>query len=387
MINDKQQANNQYANEKVVIIIPTYNEGLVIENTITQVFAAAELIEAFDIHILIFDSASQDNTQEVVNKLQATYPKLYLQKEPQKTGLGSAYLQAMHYALSALGADIVFEFDADLSHQPKYLKPILEQLKTCDAVVGSRYVKGGSIPADWGFHRKLLSVLGNYMARAVLTPKYKDITSGFRATRRAILKKVLPAQFLSNQYAYKLELLWLLHKNKAKITEYPIDFIDREKGDSKLPKNSIVDSLRVIFTLRYLELKRFLKMCIVGSVGLGVQFLVFNLLRQHMSAFNASQIAVGAAIINNYLLNSQFTFKNPLHHKRTFKFRRLVDFVAYSVFMIYAQSSVLQLGIHFFGDGPLRENILLGVSVALGSYLNYFTYSRRIWPELKTLQS
>jgi dolichol-phosphate mannosyltransferase len=242
--------------EKVIIIIPTYNESLVIEDTIHQVFSVIHQIKRQRIEILVFDSASTDNTQEKVRALQKQYGNsLHLQTEKQKSGLGSAYMQAMRYAFQELHSDVIVEFDADLSHQPKYLIPLLDALSQYDVVIGSRYVRGGSIPKNWGIHRKFLSILGNYVARVVLTPQYKDFTSGFRATRRCVLEKVLPTEFLSNNYAYKLHLLWMLHKNKAKIGEIPIHFIDREKGLSKLPTNSIIDSLRVIFILRYREIK------------------------------------------------------------------------------------------------------------------------------------
>ncbi|WP_058473958.1 glycosyltransferase [Legionella quateirensis] len=371
----------QSANEKVVIIIPTYNEAAVIEETIKQVFESVDLIKNHDIHVLIFDSASTDNTQQIIKTLQSTYPNLHLKIEATKSGLGSAYLQAMNYALTTLNADILFEFDADLSHQPKYILGMLEMIKHCDCVVGSRYVKGGSIPKNWALHRKLFSIFGNYIARSVLTPRYKDFTSGFRATRRHMLQKVLPKKFLSNQYAYKLQLLWLLHKNKAKICEYPIEFIDREKGVSKLPKNSISDSLKVVFTLRFYELKRFLSMCLVGSMGMIIQFVVYNVLREYLTPYNASQIAVLTAIINNFILNNRFTFKSNSFAGWSFKMKRLAGFIIYSLIMIYLQSHWLKLGVGYFGSGKLQENILLAVGIGLGSLLNYFTYTRHIWAE------
>ncbi|PJD90635.1 MAG: hypothetical protein CK424_08145 [Legionella sp.] len=246
--------------ETVVIIIPTHNEALVIEETLRQVFDLTKNVSDFTVEVLVFDSASTDETPAIVERLMPVYAgRLHLQIEPFKTGLGSAYLKAMTYALHDLKADVVMEFDADLSHQPKYLEPILSLLKTCDVVVGSRYVTGGSIPHNWGLHRKFLSVLGNHIARIMLTRCYQDFTSGFRATRRHMLMQILPENFLSNHYAYKLHLLWLLHKNNAHIREFPIHFIDRQLGKSKLPANSIKDALKVIFKLRYTEIKRFLK--------------------------------------------------------------------------------------------------------------------------------
>lgn len=239
------------ATQKVVIIIPTYNEAAVIEETIRAVFDATRSIADMDVHVLIFDSASTDDTPHIVSRLLHSCPKLHLETEPSKSGLGSAYIQAMRYAFEALSADIIMEFDADLSHQPQYIAPMLEQMKTRDVVIGSRYVEGGEIPDDWGWDRKLMSKGGNYIARLILTPRYKDFTSGFRATHRRVLAPVLPKIFFSNHYAYKLHLLWLLHKNKANILEYPIAFIDRKKGVSKLPANTIMDSLRVILKLRF----------------------------------------------------------------------------------------------------------------------------------------
>ena len=236
--------------QMAVIIIPTYNEALMIRETLVQVFKATSGITDFAIHVLVFDSASSDNTHTIVESAKADYPNLHLRTETQKTGLGSAYLQAMRIALTELNADVVLEFDADLSHQPHYIAPMLEKIHHHDVVIGSRYVTGGSIPHDWAWHRKCLSVLGNQVARFVLTSRYQDFTSGFRATRRHALCKALPEAFLSNHYAYKIELLWTLHLNKARITEYPIEFIDRTSGESKLPTNSIFDSLRVLFTLR-----------------------------------------------------------------------------------------------------------------------------------------
>ena len=365
--------------EKVVIIIPTYNEAAVIQDTITAVFDATRGISDVDMHVLVFDSASTDDTQQLVSDLLLNNKQLHLKTEEKKSGLGSAYLQAMQYALNELSADIVFEFDADLSHDPKYIAPMLETLKKADVVVGSRYVKGGCIPANWGWHRKLMSILGNWIARVLLTPVYKDFTSGFRATRRRALQAVLPKFFLSNHYAYKLELFWLLHRNKNKIVEYPIEFVDREKGVSKLPANSIIDSLRVLSLLRIYAMKRYLTMCLVGVSGMLVQFLMYNLIRHYLSPFSSQAFAVTAAIINNFILNNLVTFKKQTPISVVNKIRSLLIFLAYSASFIVLQSYWLVLGVHVLGVGVLKENFILIMGMILGSFLNYFVYSRIVW--------
>ncbi len=367
--------------ENLVIIIPTYNEAGVIQDTLTAVLNATKAIANVAIQVLVFDSASTDNTQDIVRDFQKNHPQVHLITEAKKSGLGSAYLQAMRYALDELSADIIFEFDADLSHDPRYIEPMLLQIKTCDVVVGSRYVRGGRIPANWGWHRKCLSVLGNVVARTVLTPIYKDFTSGFRATRRQALQQALPIRFLSSNYAYKLELLWRLHKNKSKIREYPIEFVDREKGVSKLPANTVLDSLMVIFVLRYREMKQYLKMCLVGFSGMCVQFIIYNLCRQYLTPFHAAQVAVTAAIINNFVLNSVFTFKRKQRRIKSTKtqLKSLVIFLIYSVAFIYLQSYWLDIGVALLGTGVLKENLIIITGMIFGSFLNYLIYSRIVW--------
>jgi dolichol-phosphate mannosyltransferase len=244
--------------QKAVIIIPTYNESAVIAETIHALESHIQAIQNVDVDLLVFDSHSPDHTIDIVKSLQSQYANLHFIVESQKSGLGSAYIKAMHYAMHDMHADIVFEYDADGSHQPQYLKPMLEKLNEgYDVVLGSRYIPGGSIPSDWGFYRQFLSVVGNWVARSLLTWRYRDFTSGFRGTRTSVLRQIKLNELLSRQYAYKIHLLWALHKANAKIVEYPIVFIDREKGYSKLPRNNIIDSLRVVITLRFREIKSF----------------------------------------------------------------------------------------------------------------------------------
>ncbi|AAU27488.1 TPA: glycosyltransferase family 2 protein [Legionella pneumophila] len=367
--------------EKVVIIIPTYNEEDNISNTIDLILKETYSLADYQVDILVFDSHSTDSTAHIVRELTYTSQRIHFAQEPQKTGLGSAYLQAMRIAIDELNADVVFEFDADGSHQPCYIAPMLELLKQHDVVVGSRYISGGRIPSNWAFHRKLLSVGGNWVARMLLTGKYKDLTSGLRAIRTNLLKKLLPSNFLSNNYAYKLELYWLLHKAKARIVEFPIQFIDREKGKSKLPKNSMIDTLRVLFTLRFRELRQYLTMCCVGSIGALIQFSLYNWLRSsNHSALVSSQVAISAAIISNFIFHHSITFKQKTDFRITkTTFSRFTQFIIYSTFMVYFQSLWVHIFVHSFGQGVLKENIIVASGLGIGSIINYLFYSNIIW--------
>lgn len=374
--------------EKVIIIIPTYNEAAIIAETIHQVFQATHHINNKSVEILIFDSASTDGTEKLVQKLQKYNPKLHLQTEKCKSGLGSAYLQAMRYAVNILHADIVIEFDADLSHQPKYIAEMLAYIDSYDVVVGSRYVKGGAIPENWGWYRVLLSSLGNLIARIFLSPKYKDLTSGFRVTRRELLLKVLPKEsFISSDYAYKLQLFWALHKTQAKIFEFPIKFIDRSVGYSKLPANSIIDSLRVLFLLRWYEVKEYVHMCMVGLSGVLIQCIVYNILRHSLTPFASAGFAVTAAIVNNFTLNHYFTFKNRRLGMRLKKLPAMSFFIAYSIAMIFFQSYWLKFWTQYFGNGYIKENAFMVAGLLIGSIINYVIYTQLIWQHYKALPS
>ncbi len=241
--------------QHVVVIIPTYNEAKIIAKTITDVQAKTRHIQDYAISLLIFDSNSTDNTQTIVKSLQQQHDNIYLETEPGKSGLGSAYIQAMQFAIQILKADIIFEFDADGSHQPKYIPEMLSYFnKGFDMVNASRFVDGGKLPDDWSWDRRLLSVLGNYIARLFLTNKIKDHTSGFRATRARLLEKIELNKIISKNYAYKIQLIWEAYCLGAKIVEHPIEFIDRTEGQSKFPKHNARESLLLVLRL---SLRRF----------------------------------------------------------------------------------------------------------------------------------
>lgn len=206
-------------------------------------------MDSYDFTILIFDSHSTDTTVPIVKRLQDEFANIGLVEEAVKSGLGSAYLQAMKRACE-LDADIIFEFDADGSHQPKYILPMLSAIENgADVALGSRYVAGGGCDVDWSWIRRFLSRGGNLFARVFLSRRYKDFTSGFRATRAEWLSALLKRPFISKDYAYKIQLLWELHNAGAKIVEVPIFFIDREQGASKFSGGVIWDSLKVVFIL------------------------------------------------------------------------------------------------------------------------------------------
>ncbi len=229
----------------IVIAMPTYNEaeniGRMIDVLMKDVFPK---IKNHKMMLLVIDDKSPDGTGEIVKK----HKEVFLLEE-NKEGLGMAYARGFKYAINKLKADAVMEMDADFQHDPDDIPRFVAEFdKGADYIIGSRYISGGSIPKDWGFKRKFLSVGGNLFARTTLWMwNIHDFTTGFRLARvKGFLDKMNFDKVFSKSYAYKIRLLYEMKKRGAKIKEIPITFANREKGWSKMDADDFFESLKVI---------------------------------------------------------------------------------------------------------------------------------------------
>src|SRR3990167_2157291 len=213
---------------KVVIIIPSYNER---ENTVRMIDTLAEIIPKIDSHtveVLYVDDSSPDGTADVIKDKIQHYPWLHLLGGGKKQGLGMAYARGMQYAMKNLQADYLMEFDSDFQHPPQDIPRLVAQIdRGYDYIIGSRYIPGGSIPRQWGFKRKFLSVVGNLVARVgLLQPKLHDLTTGFKITKvKRVLERIDLDNLYSNSFAYKIHILAAaVITHNAKVVEVPITF-------------------------------------------------------------------------------------------------------------------------------------------------------------------
>ncbi len=233
------------------IVIPTYNERENINVLIPQI------IEVFKQNgfsekgkILIVDDNSPDGTSEVVEEFMKRNKNVFLLERGIKSGLGSAYVAGFKYALDKLGADVIFEMDGDCSHDPGDIGRFLYELENgYDVIVGSRYIKGGDIP-EWGFHRRLISKGGNFLARAIAGIPIHDCTSGYRAIKASILKRLKLDELKVDGYAFQISLLHALLERNAEVKEIPITFRERNGGKSKLGNDDIREFFITSFRLR-----------------------------------------------------------------------------------------------------------------------------------------
>jgi len=238
---------------KIIIVIPTYNEVANLPKLAGEIFSK----NIPGLELLIVDDNSPDGTGQIAERLNERYArKVHCMHRPGKLGLGSAYIQGFKYALQN-GAQLIGQMDADFSHPPDKLPELITALRGCDAVLGSRYVKGGSLDERWPLWRKSLSYFGNLYARTILDLPLKDVTGGFRLWKRATLEKLPLEQIRSNGYIFQVEMAYVAYLLGFNFKEVPIHFADRRWGSSKMSfRIQMEAALRVWQLLRmYRELE------------------------------------------------------------------------------------------------------------------------------------
>lgn len=234
---------------KSLIIIPTYNEILNIEDVITAV-----LLENSAFEILVVDDGSPDGTADRVKEIMMSESRVHILERKGKLGLGTAYIAGFRYGLEH-AYDYIFEMDADLSHPPSKLNEMLEACETgADVAVGSRYIKGGGVK-DWGSDRIILSRGASLYVRTITGMPVKDPTAGFKCYRRAVLESIDLNKIRSKGYAFQIEMKYAAYNKGFKIVEVPILFKDREKGVSKLNSSIITEAIKGVLLMRWKGLR------------------------------------------------------------------------------------------------------------------------------------
>ncbi len=231
------------ADNRVLIVVPTYNERENIGPLASGVFAVLP-----GAHLLVIDDGSPDGTGDLVEAMGRTDPRVRLIRRPGKMGLGTAYVRGFEYFL-AEGFDLVCEMDADLSHDPRDLPRFVDKAAEWDLTVGSRYVPGGGA-RNWGRMRRMISRGGNAYARAVLGCPFTDMTSGFRCYRRRALEALTLSDVRSEGYAFQIEMVYRLWRKGFRIGEIPIMFSERKRGQSKMSWGIFMEAVTGVWRMR-----------------------------------------------------------------------------------------------------------------------------------------
>ena len=229
-----------------IVIIPTYNE---IENIESIIRAVLSQHKSF--HVLIIDDNSPDHTADKVVMLQEEYSnRLFLEKRAQKSGLGTAYVHGFKWALKN-NYDFIFEMDADFSHNPNDLEKLYDACHFGDAdlAIGSRYATGVNV-VNWPLSRVLLSYFASVYVRMITGMKIHDATAGFVCYKRIVLESINLDKIRFVGYAFQIEMKYRTYCKKLAISEVPIIFTDRTKGQSKMSNSIIVEAVFGVILLR-----------------------------------------------------------------------------------------------------------------------------------------
>lgn len=370
---------------KIVVIIPTFNEAENIEKSINVVFNSFPKKPNILCNVLIVDGNSPDGTANIVRDLIKTYQNLHLIVEKNKSGLGAAYLKGMEYSFTVLKATHIFEFDADLSHDASKIKYFIEKLELgYDLVLGTRYKKGGSIPKNWGFHRKFLSVVGNLFIRVLfLNTTISDWTGGFKALNKKVYLCAKDKIAQQKGYTFQISLNKSAIDNGLKIAEIPFDFKDREFGKSKLGPEYLKNALSFVLLTRFNDLLHwpFLKVAIVGTIGASIQFVSFRFLRSFIPYDIVSHnMSIELAVLSNFILNNSFSFKNQKITNPLKFFKTFITFNFVSFGSIIVQNIVMRTGLFLFGSSdPHIKDYLNITGIVFGLFFNYYFYTHIIW--------
>ncbi len=375
--------------DKVVIVMPAYNEaenmGPMIEELFEKVFPQ---ITGVEINLLVVDDFSPDKTGDIVKKYLDKYKNLYLLQK-QREGLGWAYVKGFRYAVEKLHADAVMEMDADFQHPPRFVIPMVEAyLNGADYVIGSRYIKGGSVPKNWETFRKLVSYFGNLFIRIVLlSPKVHDLTTGFRLTKvKGVLDQIDLEHLMElGRFSHKVDLFYQSVKHAKKVVEVPLAFASRTKEKSKFNTKETISTFRVAIILGIKDKIRFIKFGIVGFTGFLVNYLGLELLKRlGLSTYFSTLLATEAAIISNFIFNNIWTFKDKTITKVGDIIPQFLKFNLSSLFAVVVQPLIVTGATRIFSDSSqVRLLALVFALIVVVIPYNYIVYNLFIWKTWK----
>ncbi|HEX7049507.1 MAG TPA: polyprenol monophosphomannose synthase [Longimicrobiales bacterium] len=237
-----------YTPRRGLVIIPTYNERDNIARLVPEVLAQDRRLD-----VLVIDDGSPDGTGDVADGLAENDERVNVIRRAGKLGLGTAYLAGFRWGIER-GYDVLFEMDADFSHDPKHLPEFLEAIEEVDLVLGSRYLHGRVTVINWPIGRLLLSYAANLYARVVTGLPVADATGGYKCFRRDVLEAIDFERVESEGYSFQIEMSFRAWKKGFRIGEIPIVFADRDVGESKMSKRIIREAVWRVWKLRLLDM-------------------------------------------------------------------------------------------------------------------------------------
>jgi dolichol-phosphate mannosyltransferase len=229
--------------ERLLVVVPTYNERVNLPLVVPAILHQDPRLE-----VLVVDDNSPDGTGQLANELAASTPRVHVMHRPGKSGLGKAYVAGFQWALER-NYDLIFEMDADFSHDPRFLGDFVRAINEADVVIGSRYRTGVNV-INWPISHLLLSIGANQYARWITGLPLADSTGGFKCFRREVLQSIDLEKVRSNGYSFQIEMSFRAWKKGFRLKEIPIVFTDRVEGQSKMNKRIMREAIWMVWWLR-----------------------------------------------------------------------------------------------------------------------------------------
>jgi dolichol-phosphate mannosyltransferase len=361
---------------RVSVVIPTINESETIGELIE---ALQEHRETYDLQIVIVDDGSTDGTTEAIQQLNRRHGNITLIERGRKLGFGTAITDGIKTALTQdPKPDLIATMDADLSHDPRELPKLIQQCTRDTLVIGSRYTKGGEIHG-WGPYRKTISWGANLLARVFANIPAKDSTSGYRCYGTDLAQAILP-RLESTGYDIQIETLVESARRGFEIKETPITFQDRTTGESKLKSGQIWEFAKRTYTLfrKSEERNRVVKFAIVGFSGALITESLLWLLTDFFGIYYvlSAVLSTEIAIINNFIWNEVWTFKDRAHGALIDSLSRFVKFNLSRILGMMISVALLMLLTEVFDIYYLISNLSAIIIVFI---INYLFSGAYIW--------
>lgn len=229
---------------RALVILPTYNEIENLPRIVPQILEVDP-----DLEVLVVDDDSPDGTGKEADRMAEENLRMSVIHRASKMGLGSAYITGFKYGIEK-GFDYLFEMDADFSHDAKYLKDFLREIKEADLVIGSRYLQGVNV-INWPMSRLLLSYFANVYTRIITGLPLRDATGGFKCYRREALEAIELDSVRSDGYSFQIEMSFKLWRKGFRLKEIPIIFYDRQQGESKMSKKIVREAVWMVWRLGF----------------------------------------------------------------------------------------------------------------------------------------
>ena len=235
--------------ERALVIVPTYNEAKNLAQIVPAILRQDPRLE-----ILVVDDNSPDGTGDIADRMAQAKSRVHVLHRQAKEGLGRAYLAGFRWGLQQ-HYDVLFEMDADFSHDPTFLPSFLRAIEDADLVLGSRYATGVNV-INWPISRLLLSLGANFYARVITGLPLTDSTGGFKCFRRSVLEAIDLDQVRSNGYTFQIEMSFRAWRKGFRLKEIPIIFHDRVEGQSKMNKGIVREAIWMVWWLRLQSILR-----------------------------------------------------------------------------------------------------------------------------------